>query len=167
MRIVDSFLQELDQEAKATRRLLERVPNDRLSWKPHPKSMTLGQLALHLANINGGVSGMGVHDTCSLSPNAFNVPQPSSTTEIVAAFEKGLGEAKERLNGVDDGKILAGWSMTAGEKTIASMPRVALYRALMCNHQYHHRGQLTVYLRMLDVLLPSVYGPSADENPFM
>ena len=166
MRIVDAFLQELVQEAKATRRLLERVPEGRLTWKPHPKSMTLGQLALHLANINGGISGMGMQDAYSIEPSAFLNPQPASTADILAAFEKGLADAKERLSQVDDQKIMAGWELKAGDKTLAAMPRVALYRALLCNHQYHHRGQLSVYLRLLDVSIPSIYGPSADENPF-
>jgi uncharacterized damage-inducible protein DinB len=158
---------EMDQEAKVTRRLLERVPTERLVWKPHPKSMTLGQLAIHLARVNGSLSGMGAEDTYTINPEAFNVPQPASTAEILAAFDQGLADAKARLNGVDDQKIMAAWSLKAGDKTVTSMPRIALYRALMCNHQYHHRGQLTVYLRMLDVPLPSIYGPSADENPFV
>jgi len=164
MRIVDSFLSEMDQEAGATRRLLERLPEDKLSWKPHPKSMSLGKLAMHTARINGFIAGMGAKDTFEMAP----VPEPEPTTkaEILAAFEKSLADAKGLLNQVDDARALANWSMTMGGKTMMTMPRAALYRVIMCSHQYHHRGQLTVYLRLLDVPLPSVYGPSADENPW-
>jgi uncharacterized damage-inducible protein DinB len=164
MRIVDAFLTEMDQEAGATRRLLERVPEDKLSWKPHPKSMSLGELAMHLATINGFIAGMGAKDTFDMAPH----PQPPPTTraEILAAFEKSLTDAKGLLNQVDDARATANWSMSMGGKPIMTMPRAALYRVIMCSHQYHHRGQLTVYLRLLDVPLPSVYGPSADENPW-
>jgi uncharacterized damage-inducible protein DinB len=164
MRIVDPFLAEMDQEAKATRRLLERLPEDKLSWKPHPKSMSLGKLATHLAMINGAIAGMGAKDTFDMPPP----PQPDLTTkaEILAAFDKSLTDAKALLNQVDDARAMANWSMNMGGKTMMTMPRAALYRIIMCSHQYHHRGQLTVYLRLLDVPLPSVYGPSADENPW-
>jgi uncharacterized damage-inducible protein DinB len=164
MRIVDAFLAEMDQEAGATRRLLERLPEDKLSWKPHPKSMSLGKLAMHTAQINGFIAAMAAKDTFEMPPP----PQPDPTTkaEILAAFEKSLTDAKGLLNQVDDARALANWSMIMGGKTMMTMPRAALYRIIMCSHQYHHRGQLTVYLRMLDVPLPSVYGPSADENPW-
>ena len=109
---------------------------------------------------------MGAADTYAMTPDAMKVPQPAATAEILAAFDRGLGEAKERLNAVDDQKMMAAWSLMMGDKAILTMPRVGLYRALMCSHQYHHRGQLSVYLRLLDVDIPSIYGPSADENPF-
>lgn len=166
MRIVDSFLQEVDQEAKATRRLLERVPEDRLGWKPHPKSMSLGQLALHVAGCNGTIAGFAASDSNEVSLNDLNVPEPKSKAEIIDAFDKGLANAKALLDKVDDQTIMGNWQMILGGKPIMTMPRVAVYRVLMCSHQYHHRGQLTVYLRLLDVPLPSVYGPSADDNPF-
>jgi uncharacterized damage-inducible protein DinB len=167
MSIAQSFIHEMDQEAKATRRLLERVPEGRLTWKPHPKSMSLGQLAMHLATINGNISGMGEPDVMEINPAAFAPPQPSSTQEILAAFDQSLSDAKDRLGNVDDERAMASWSATLGGKTLMAMPRAALYRAIMCSHQYHHRGQLSVYLRLLDVSIPSIYGPSADENPFM
>src|SRR5258708_24658679 len=139
MRIVDSFLSEMDQEAKATRRLLERLPEDKLSWKPHPKSMSLGKLAMHTAQINGFIAGMGAKDTFEMAPT----PQPDPTTraEILAAFEKSLTDAKALLNQVDDARAMADWSMTMGGKTMMSMPRAALYRVIMCSNQYHNRAQ--------------------------
>jgi uncharacterized damage-inducible protein DinB len=156
----------MDQEAKATRRLLERVPEERLTWKPHPKSMSLGQLALHVAQVNGNIAGMGASDSFAVNLSDLNVAQPQTSAEILSAFENGLSRAHELLSQVDDQKIMGMWSMTLGGNPIMTMPRVGLYRVLMCSHQYHHRGQLTVYLRLLDIPLPSVYGPSADENPF-
>jgi uncharacterized damage-inducible protein DinB len=164
MPIADSFLQEIDQEAKATRRLLERLPEDRLAWKPHPKSMSLGQLALHVATCNGMIAGWGVKDSYELTRES--TPEPKTRAEVLEAFDKSLADAKALLGQVDDQKMMASWSLVFGGKPILSMPRVALYRGIMCSHQYHHRGQLTVYLRLLDVPLPSIYGPSADENPF-
>jgi len=165
MRIVDSFLAEMDQEAPATRRLLERLPEDKLSWKPHPKSMSLGKLAMHIAQMNGTIAGFGAKDSFDIVPDS--TPEPTTKAEILAAFEKSLADAKGLLNQVDDGRAMANWSLILGGKPIMSMPRAGLYRVIMCSHQYHHRGQLTVYLRLLDVPLPSVYGPSADENPFV
>jgi uncharacterized damage-inducible protein DinB len=166
MRLADSILAEMEQEATTTRRLLDRVPEDKLTWKPHAKSMTLGQLAAHVAGCNGQIAGLAAQDTFAMDPAAMRAPQPANKAEILAAFDKGLSEARKLLGQVDDQRMMATWALTAGDKTILSMPRAGVYRALMCNHQYHHRGQLSVYLRLLDVALPSIYGPSADENPF-
>src|SRR5712692_7658138 len=164
MRIVDSFLSEIDQEAKATRRLLERLPEDKLTGKPHPTSMSLGKLGMHLATINGAIAGMAAKDSFDMPPPPQ--PEPTTKAEILAAFEKSLTDAKSLLNQVDDARAMANWSMNMGGKPMMTMPRAAVYRVIMCSHQYHHRGQLTVYLRLLDVPIPSVYGPSADENPW-
>ena len=166
MRIVDSLIQELDQEGKTTRRLLERVPEDRLAWKPHPKSMTLGQLSMHIAACNGMVARMGAQDTFELPADVGTAPQPQTRAEILEAFDKGLSGARAQLDQTDNEEMVASWSMTSGGQPFWTMPRAGLYRVIMCSHQYHHRGQLTVYLRLLDVPIPSVYGPSADENPF-
>jgi len=166
MRIADVLIQELEQEGKTTRRVLERVPDAKLTWKPHPKSLSLGQLALHIARINGGISAMGVGESYEVSPNAFQFAPPASSKEILEAFDSGLVQAKERIGAMDDAKIMGMWAMKAGDKTVMSMPRLALYRSILCSHQYHHRGQLSVYLRLLDIDVPSIYGPSADENPF-
>ncbi|MFN7923275.1 MAG: DinB family protein [Bryobacteraceae bacterium] len=164
MAIIDGIIAELDQEAAATRRVLERVPEDKLTWKPHPKSMSLGQLALHIATCNGAIANIASQDTFEMM--AFQQPEAKTKAEILDAFDKGLAQAKQLLTSVDDARAMAAWSMTKQGSPIFSLPRIGMYRAIMCNHQYHHRGQLTVYLRLLDVALPSVYGPSADENPF-
>jgi len=142
MSIANALLAELEQESQTTRRVLERVPQAHLAWKPHAKSMSLGQLALHVAIAPGNVA------------------------ELVPALEASVAKAKQHLGGLDDAAMRATWRMTSGGREILVMPRVAFARAVMLNHVYHHRGQLLVYLRLLDVPVPSVYGPSADENPF-
>ena len=165
MRIVDSILMELDREAQSTRRALERVPTDRLAWQPHPKSMTLGQLALHIAQLPGVIAGFVAGPSLEL-PSEFRQAAASSTGEVLSTLDQSLVKANEVLHGLDDATIMSVWTLTAGDKTLMSMPRLAVIRSLMLNHWYHHRGQLSVYLRELDVPVPSIYGPSADENPF-
>lgn len=165
MRIVDSILMELDQEAQPTRRALERVPTDRLGWKPHPKSMTLGQLALHIAQLPGNIAGFVAAPALEI-PSEFKQAAATSTAEVLSALDQSLAKAKDVLNGLDDATIMSVWTLKAGGKTLMSMPRLAVVRSLMLNHWYHHRGQLSVYLRELDVPVPPIYGPSADENPF-
>lgn len=164
MRIADSFLMELDNEAKTTRRVLERVPAAKLSWKPHAKSMSLGQLALHVASSPGAVAKLAAASIDT--PPSFSQPEAASSAEILEAHDASVASAKAAVNGWDDSKMMETWSMTVNGQVMMSMPRVALLRAIMLNHWYHHRGQLTVYLRLLDVPVPSVYGPSADESPF-
>ena len=165
MRIIDPILMELDQEAKTTRRVLERVPNDKLGWKPHPKSMSLGQLALHIAETPGVIAGFVAGPTMEL-PGNFQQAEAGSTGEVMSAFEASLTRAKGVLAGLDDQTLLSTWTMTRAGKTMLSMPRLSMVRGILLNHWYHHRGQLSVYLRELDVPVPSIYGPSADENPF-
>lgn len=164
MRAIDSILTELDQEAQTTRRVLERVPDDKLAWKPHPKSFSLGQLALHIASLPGGLCAALVNDTREV-PN-FSQPQPKSRQEILDTFSKSLESAKETLKTMDDARLASNWTLMRNGKAVLSMPRSGVLRSILLNHAYHHRGQLSVYLRMLDVPLPSIYGPSADENPF-
>ena len=165
MAIADALIGELEQEAATTRRVLERVPADKLTWKPHDKSMSLGQLALHVATTPGNVAGMAVPNP-SQPPESFSQAEATSVDEVLAAFEESIAKAKEIVGGFDDAAIMEMWSIAAGEKTLMSMPRIGWLRAIMLNHWYHHRGQLSVYLRLLDVPVPSIYGPSADENPF-
>jgi uncharacterized damage-inducible protein DinB len=155
----------MDQEAATTRRVLERVPEDKLTWKPHPKSMSLGRLAMHVAEINGRISEMSVNDSFDFGAGRPGV-EATSQAELLETFDKGLARAKEIVGQTDDARAAAEWSFMMGEKKMASMPRSALFRMIMMNHLYHHRGQLSVYLRLLDVPVPSIYGPSADDNPF-
>jgi uncharacterized damage-inducible protein DinB len=165
MAIVDSILMELDQEAKTTQRVLERVPENKLAWKPHAKSYSLGQLALHIAQGQGALADAVSKDSFEI-PN-FAQPEPKTRKEILDTFAQSTAHAKEMLAKLDDAKIMGMWSATAGGKTIFTSPRIGFIRAILLNHIYHHRGQLSVYLRLLDVAVPSIYGPSADENPFM
>ena len=165
MKMIDGLLAELEQEAQTTRRVLERIPQAHLSWKPHPKSMSLGQLALHVATVPGNVAELAAVDTIP-EPPSFVQPEAATAAELVPALEESVAKAKRALGGFDDARMGAMWRLQSGGRDIMAMPRVAFVRAIMLNHWYHHRGQLLVYLRMLDLSVPSVYGPTADENPF-
>lgn len=165
MSIADSILHELEQEAATTKRVLERLPNDKLDYRPHAKSMTLGQLAHHVATTPGSVAQLLIPDTVDF-PDFGEQPAVASADEAVAALATSVGQAKDALAQWDDAKMMATWTLTAGGKTAIAAPRIGIVRSIMLNHWYHHRGQLSVYLRALDVALPSIYGPSADENPF-
>ena len=165
MKIIDGLLAELEQEAETTRRVLERIPQAHLSWKPHPKSMSLGQLALHVATVPGNVAELAALDTMP-EPPAFVQPEAATASELVPSLTDSVAKAKQALGGFDDARMTAMWRLQSGGKDIMAMPRVALVRAIMLNHWYHHRGQLLVYLRLLNLSVPSVYGPTADENPF-
>jgi len=166
MPVTDAFLVEFENEAKTTRRVLERVPADKLSWKPHPKSMSLGKLALHVASSPGVICGWALDDVTEFGGGA--PPDPTTTEEIVAAHDKSVSRVKEILSAMSDGDVSKEWGAMpkGGGDVFFKMPKVALLRTLGLNHTYHHRGQLSVYLRLLDVPVPSIYGPSADENPF-
>lgn len=163
-RLVDPILAELDQEAEATRRLLEIVPEDKLTWRPHPKAMSLGQLALHVAATQGGVAEGTLND--SVDTPDFIHSEARTRAEIVSTFDDGLKKAKEIVSATSDERALAEWKIVDGDKVLLAMPRIAFWRTVMLNHVYHHRGQLSTYLRQLDIPLPSVYGPSADTNAF-
>ena len=165
MPIIDSILAELDRESQTTKRLLDVIPEDKLSWKPHPKSRSLGQLAMHIAMIPGAVAAYAEEDSHEMG-GGRPTPQPTSRREITDAFTANLASARESLKKMDDARVMGTWSGTRGGKTLFSMPRIGVLRTVMLNHNYHHRGQLSVYLRLLDVPLPSIYGPSADEDPF-
>src|SRR5215212_2294086 len=164
MSMVAAVLQEFDNEASTTRRVLERVPGDKLGWKPHPKSMSLGELALHVASSPAVICGWCCEDETNFSGEKPPVPQ--STADILAAHDQGVKTVKESLTKVGDDGLARMWTAKAGGATLMQMPKTALVRAIVMNHWIHHRGQLSVYLRLLDIPVPSIYGPSADENPF-
>ncbi len=166
MTIAQGLLQELEQEAKTTRRLLERVPDSRTSWRPHEKSWTLGELAMHIAIVPGGVAEFVAQPSPVQAPEFPTAPAAPNTTELLRQFDESIAKAKTILTGMDDATATATWRMQTGEREVMAMPRAAFLRMVMLNHWYHHRGQLSVYLRFLGVPLPSIYGPSADENPF-
>jgi uncharacterized damage-inducible protein DinB len=165
MALIDGLLQELEQEAQTTRRVLERVPANKLAWRPHEKARTLGELALHVAIVPGGVAALVASPSPVQAPQ-FSDPSPSSASELIPALEQSIAKAKSVLGGMDDGTLMGTWRMMQGDRELFAVPRVAMLRSVMLNHWYHHRGQLTVYLRELGVPIPSIYGPSADENPF-
>lgn len=165
MRLVDPILAELEQEARTTRRVLERVPDAHLSWRPHAKSFSLGQLALHVATIPGNIAQLAAMESLS-APPAFQQPAAASASELVPALDASVAQARQVLAGLDDAAMAGTWRLMSGDQELMAMPRAAVLRTIMLNHWYHHRGQLLVYLRLHDVPLPSVYGPTADENPF-
>jgi uncharacterized damage-inducible protein DinB len=165
MGMTDAFIREHDQEAATTRRVLERVPVDKLAWKPHARSMSLGALALHVAQIPGFISGWALKDVFEFTGPPPE-PQPAAAAEILAAHEASCARFKEVMTQLGDAGLQGMWEGRAGGKTIFAMPKAALIRTIAMNHWMHHRGQLSVYLRLLDVPVPSIYGPSADENPF-
>jgi uncharacterized damage-inducible protein DinB len=164
MAIIDSILMELEQEGKTTQRVLERIPEDKLSWKPHAKSYSLGQLGLHIARGQGFLADAVSQDTFEIGN--MSQPEPKNKNEILDVFAQSTAHAKQTLAKLDDSRMMANWTATRGGKVLMSTPRIGFIRAVVLNHFYHHRGQLSVYLRLLDVPVPSIYGPSADENPF-
>jgi len=165
MALVDGMLQELEQEAKTTRRVLERVPNDQLEWRPHARARTLGELALHVATTPGGIARFVSGPSPAQVP-AFVFPSPTSAAGLVPAHDESIATAKRLVGGMKDADLAETWRLMKGDREVLALPRVAFLRSIMLNHWYHHRGQLSVYLRQLDVPIPSIYGPSADENPF-
>jgi uncharacterized damage-inducible protein DinB len=165
MALIDGMLQEFEQEAHVTRRLLERVPKHRLGWRPHEKARTLGELAMHVAVMPGGVAELLASPSPAQFPE-FIDPTLSSASQLVPALDESIAKAKKVLGALDDATLTATWRLMKGDREMIAAPRVAMLRSVMLNHWYHHRGQLTVYLRELDVPIPAIYGPSADENPF-
>jgi len=165
MLMSEALLQELEQEARTTRRVLERVPGAHLAWKPHEKSRSLGQLALHIATVPGGVATLASTPVAQV-PHLENEPTASSAAELLPALDESIAKARGILQGLDDASMQATLRIMAGDRELMSIPRAGFLRAIMLNHWYHHRGQLSVYLRELNVPVPSIYGPSADENPF-
>jgi uncharacterized damage-inducible protein DinB len=162
----EAMLREIQQEAATTRRVLERIPENKLEWRPHQKSMTIGQLALHLAQVPGAIARISQADEFDASSANFGAKQPESLGEIFAAHDESIRGAEDCLKSMTQEKANAIWRLTMGPREGLTMSRAGLLRSIMLNHWYHHRGQLSVYLRLLDVPLPSIYGPSADENPF-
>ena len=165
MRIVDPILMEMDQEAEITKRLLDIIPEDKLSWRPHPKAKSLGELAMHLVTSQGAVAELAQPDSRELGDLPTDV-EATSRAQILEAFAESLKKAKEIVGSTDDARAMTEWKLTKEGKTLMAMPRIGFWRAILLNHNYHHRGQLSTYLRELDIPLPSIYGPSADTNPF-
>lgn len=164
MAIRDALLHEFDHEMATTRRLLDRVPEPHLAWKPHERSMTLGQLAGHLANIPfwaGAILGAEFFDLATLADVRLN--PATSRGSLLKEYDEKVAAARKLLAGAGDGEMLARWSLRRGSEEMFTMPRVTAFRSFVMNHSIHHRGQLSVYLRLQDVPLPPIYGPTADE----
>ena len=157
-------LQEFELESATTRRLLERVPADQLTWKPHPKSRSVGQLALHVAVGPGVIGQWALHDTMEM-PDLGDSPEPTSSSQILGAHDESVQKVKAAVSALGDAGLGALWQLQKNGATIMALPKGILIRSLVLNHLYHHRGQLSVYLRLLNVPVPAIYGPSADENP--
>jgi uncharacterized damage-inducible protein DinB len=160
------MLDEFREEAAITRRILDRVPADKLAWKPHAKSMSLGQLAIHIATTPGALARITQQDSFDVSQGSFVPPQPKDVDEIHAAFEQSVHQVEEHLKTMTDQEAQRSWRLMLRDKEVFSKPRIGVMRSIMLNHWYHHRGQLSVYLRLLDVPVPIIYGRSADESPF-
>jgi uncharacterized damage-inducible protein DinB len=155
----------MDQEAETTRRLFNVIPEDKLSWRPHAKARSLGELAMHIAMIPGSVAGISELD--SKEAGTFPVdPEATSRAQILEVFAESLNKGKDIVAATDDARAMQEWKLTKDGETIMAMPRAAFWRMVLLNHNYHHRGQLSAYLRELVVELPSINGPSADTNPF-
>src|ERR1051325_4161062 len=165
--IANTLLQELEQEAQTTRRVLERVPDGKMSWRPHEKSMSLGQLAMHIAQVPGSVAEFAGRPSPVEVPQFPTPPEAQNTAELLHALDESVANARTILTGMDDATSASTWRLVDGGRELLAVPRAAFLRNIMLNHWYHHRGQLSVYLRLLGVPLPSIYGPSADENPFV
>jgi uncharacterized damage-inducible protein DinB len=164
--MVDPMLNEFREEAAITKRVLERVPADKLSWKPHAKSMSLGQLAWHVATVPGGLARILQQDSFDVTQGSFVPPQPKSLEEILGAYEQSVRDAEGYLSGMTDQQAQGDWRLMKKDRELMCKPRIGVLRSIMLNHWYHHRGQLSVYLRLLEVPVPVIYGRSADEDPF-
>lgn len=164
MPMIDALLPEYDHEMATTRKLLERVPDDRLAWKPHEKSMTLGRLAMHVAELPNWVEVALEHDGIDLDPGSYVAKSASSRQDLLAVFDKAVKDARALIVGRTDAEMLAPWTLRQSGEAVFTLPKSGVIRTWVLNHMIHHRGQLSVYLRLNGVPLPSIYGPSADEK---
>ena len=164
MTIAQSLLAEFETQAPITRKFLERLPEDKLTWKPHEKSMSAGQLAYHLAFVPGGVIRF-VKNNPAQAPEFAKFPQPASRQEILKTLEESIAAVRDLLSKFDDASMKETWRMVAGGREVLAQPRAEFMRDVMFSHWYQHRGQFCVYLRLLNVAVPASWGPSADEPP--
>ncbi len=167
MTIGQSMLGEFDVEMQNTRKILERVPDEKWNWKPHDKSGTVGWLAGHIATLPGWTT-MTINteelDYAPVNGPSYEPPKTQNRKELLAVFDKECAEARAARAAASDQEMLKGWKLLAGGQQIFTMPRVACIRGFVMNHLIHHRAQLGVYFRLLDIPVPGLYGPSADEN---
>ena len=167
MAISESLLPEFDQEMAGVRKTLERVPEDKFDWKPHPKSLSMSVLAGHIANLPSWGTLTVNQDELDTAPGGKpmpGTPPPASTAELVATFDRTYAEARAAIAGASDAELMKPWTLLSNGTKLFSLPKVAVLRSIVLNHLIHHRAQLGVYLRINDVAVPSLYGPSADET---
>ena len=163
MSIAQTFLAEFEVQAPITRRFLERLPEDKLTWKPHAKSLAAGQLAFHLASVPAGVLQAAQQATVAVPD--FKFPQPATLDEVLKVHDEGVRTIRDLLPKFDDAAMAETWRIMAGDHEVFAQPRGLFLRDVMLNHWYQHRGQFSVYLRLLDIPVPASWGPSADEMP--
>ena len=169
MALSAALLPEFDQEMKNTRKTLERVPDDKLGWKPHEKSWAMGGLATHVANLVSWANFSIERDSFDLAPNGVPIPQApaaKSRQELLAIFDKNVAAERAAIAGASDAELMKMWALQRNGQTLMTVPKIAVLRSFVMNHGIHHRAQLGVYLRLNDIPVPAIYGPSADENPF-
>lgn len=165
MPLIDALLPEFDREMGLTRRALDRVPDEKFDWQPHPTSVPLGRLAEHLTEMPQWAALTMTQSSVDMPPQPPDGYTPPATrTALLAQFDRHLKEGRAQLAGKTDGELNAPWKLTSGGKEVFTMPKVTVLRTFVLNHMIHHRGQLVMYLRMLGVAVPSFYGPSADES---
>lgn len=165
MKLLDPMLAEMAQEGVVTRVMLERAPRDKADWQPHPRSMSLGRLCHHVASIPGNIAMFLQDDALDLDAMA-NMPEPDVHVDWAALLDEKMAFANDTLGDKDDAWAMSGWKVIRGGKEIFSAPRIAVVRGFLLNHWVHHRGQLSLNLRLLDVPVPAIYGPSADDDPY-
>ena len=165
--IVDALLPEFDHEMAGTRKTLERVPEDKLEWKAHPKSNTIGWVASHLVEIPGWVEGTLAQDTWDINPvggQPYRTAILTSRKQMLEAFDKNVADARRAISATSDDAFHKQWSLLSGGQAILTMPRLTVIRSFVLNHAIHHRAILTVYYRLNDIPVPALYGPSGDEQ---
>ena len=158
------FIEELKQEAVSTKKMLERIPNDKFDWKPHEKSRTLGQLASHIADLPGFLNSVLTMDELDFAKGDYKPYETKTPEELMNLFKEKLDEVLQTLQNTSDEKMQANFTLRSGDYVIATLPRIIAFRSMALNHIIHHRGQLSVYLRLLNIPVPGMYGPSADER---
>ena len=167
MTIAETILPEFEMEMAGTRKVLERVPDEKLDWKAHPKSNSIGWVACHLAEIAGWVEGTLTQDSWDINPvggEPYQSPQLNSRQEILDLFDANVAAAKTRLAATSDAEFAESWSLLSGGEALITMPKLGVIRTWVLNHAIHHRGHLCVYLRLNDISVPALYGPSGDEQ---
>lgn len=164
MKLIDSLITEFDHEAETTRKHLERLPNDQLDWRPHEKSFTAGGLAGHITEMFGWTVAIFTQDGIDFDPKTYKPYQPTSVADLLKTFDDNVAKSKQAMAGATEDTLDQPWSFKMSGRVMFERPRAAVFRDVALSHVIHHRGQLSVYLRLLDIPVPGSYGPSADES---